>query len=67
MCALGRNRRSFSPLRTFEDMMGRFVIVAYKPKLGREAALLDVVAKHLQVLSAGGPAFKPAGDTKDVC
>ena len=30
--------------------MGRFVIVAYKPKAGMEQALAAVVAKHLQVL-----------------
>ena len=30
--------------------MGRFVIVAYKPKPGREAALLTAVEKHLNVL-----------------
>jgi hypothetical protein len=34
--------------------MGRFVIVAYKPKLGCEPALLAAVSKHLQVLSAEG-------------
>jgi hypothetical protein len=32
--------------------MGRFVIVAYRPKPGREAALLAVVARHLEVLAA---------------
>jgi len=30
--------------------MGRFVIVAYTPKPGREQALLAAVKKHLQVL-----------------
>jgi quinol monooxygenase YgiN len=30
--------------------MGRFVIVAYKPKPGKEQQLLDAVRKHLQVL-----------------
>jgi hypothetical protein len=30
--------------------MGRFVIVAYKPKPGKEAQLAAVVAKHLRVL-----------------
>ncbi|HYU34109.1 MAG TPA: hypothetical protein VEW48_18290 [Thermoanaerobaculia bacterium] len=30
--------------------MGRFVIVAYKPKAGKEQQLLDAVKKHLQVL-----------------
>ena len=30
--------------------MGRFVIVAYKPKAGRETQLLAAVQKHLQVL-----------------
>ena len=34
--------------------MGRFVIVAYRPKPGCAPALLAVVAKHLQVLSAEG-------------
>ena len=32
--------------------MGRFVIVAYTPKPGREKALLAAVEKHLQVLHA---------------
>ena len=32
--------------------MGRFVIVAYKPKGGRELQLLAAVQKHLQVLKA---------------
>ena len=32
--------------------MGRIVIVAYKPKAGKEQALAAVVAKHLQVLRA---------------
>lgn len=32
--------------------MGRFVIVAYKPKQEREQALLEAVRKHLQVLQA---------------
>ncbi len=31
--------------------MGRFVIVAYKPKTGMEQRLHAVVAKHLQVLA----------------
>ena len=30
--------------------MGRFVIVAYKPKAGQEQALLSAVHKHLKVL-----------------
>lgn len=30
--------------------MGRFVIVAYTPKAGKEQQLLAVVGKHLQVL-----------------
>jgi quinol monooxygenase YgiN len=30
--------------------MGRFVIVAYKPKSGKEQQLLAAVGKHLQVL-----------------
>jgi len=34
--------------------MGRFVIVAYKPKPGCGPALLAAVSKHLQVLSAEG-------------
>jgi len=34
--------------------MGRFVIVAYKPKPGKEHALLEAVAKHLRVLAAEG-------------
>ena len=32
--------------------MGRFVIVAYTPKAGRQKALLAAVKKHLQVLHA---------------
>jgi hypothetical protein len=32
--------------------MGRFVIVAYKPKPGREKQLLAAVEKHLNVLKA---------------
>jgi len=32
--------------------MGRFVIVAYTPKAGREEQLLAAVKKHLQVLQA---------------
>lgn len=32
--------------------MGRFVIVAYTPKAGKEQELLAVVRKHLQVLEA---------------
>jgi hypothetical protein len=32
--------------------MGRFVIVAYKPKTGMEKSLDVVVEKHLRVLSA---------------
>ena len=32
--------------------MGRFVIVAYKPKLGQEQRLEQVVAKHLSVLAS---------------
>ena len=31
--------------------MGRFVIVAYKPKAGMAARLDAVVAKHLRVLA----------------
>ena len=34
--------------------MGRFVIVAYTPKVGKEAALLVAVDKHLRVLAAEG-------------
>lgn len=34
--------------------MGRFVIVAYTPKPGQEAALLAVLKKHLEVLSREG-------------
>ena len=34
--------------------MGRFVIVAYTPKPGREEQLLAAVRKHLRVLSAEG-------------
>jgi len=30
--------------------MGRFVIVAYTPKVGKEPELMDVVKKHIQVL-----------------
>ena len=32
--------------------MGRFVIVAYAPKPGKDSALLDAVRKHLKVLQA---------------
>ncbi|MES2105375.1 MAG: hypothetical protein V4634_15240 [Pseudomonadota bacterium] len=32
--------------------MGRFVIVAYTPKPGKEAALLSAVKKHLDVLGS---------------
>ena len=32
--------------------MGRFVIVAYTPKAGKEQELLAAVKKHLQVLQA---------------
>ena len=32
--------------------MGRFVIVAYTPKAGREPQLLAAVKKHLEVLQA---------------
>ena len=32
--------------------MGRFVIVAYKPKTGKERDLLAVVQRHLEVLCA---------------
>ena len=35
-----------------EVMMGRFVIVAYTPKTGREPQLLAAVKKHLDVLQA---------------
>lgn len=31
--------------------MGRFVVVAYKPKAGKEQQLLNAVRKHLQVLA----------------
>ena len=34
--------------------MGRFVIVAYKPKTGRDKQLLAAVHKHLTVLKAEG-------------
>lgn len=34
--------------------MGRFVIVTYTPKPGRETALLAAVKKHLAVLSEQG-------------
>jgi len=30
--------------------MGRFVIVAYKPKAGKDQQLLDTVREHLEVL-----------------
>jgi len=33
-----------------ELLMGRFVIVAYKPKAGKEQQLLAAVRKHLKVL-----------------
>ena len=32
--------------------MGRFVIVAYKPKMGKDEQLLSAVKNHLQVLRA---------------
>ena len=32
--------------------MGRFVIVAYKPKAGKEQGLAAVIEKHLRVLRA---------------
>jgi hypothetical protein len=32
--------------------MGRFVIVAYRPKTGKEQQLLSAVRRHLQVLHA---------------
>ena len=32
--------------------MGRFVVVAYKPKIGREKELMAAVEKHLRVLEA---------------
>ena len=32
--------------------MGRFVIVAYAPKPGKEQQLMDAVRKHLRVLQA---------------
>src|SRR5450432_4536837 len=34
--------------------MGRFVIVAYKPKPGKESDLAAAVEKHLRVLQAEG-------------
>lgn len=34
--------------------MGRFVIVAYTPKPGRERALMAAVGKHLEVLRSEG-------------
>ena len=34
--------------------MGRFVIVAYRPKPGKEDALLAAVKKHLHVLHVEG-------------
>jgi len=34
--------------------MGRIVIVAYKPKPGRDSGLLQAVAKHLEVLGKEG-------------
>ena len=34
--------------------MGRFVIVAYRPKRGQERGLEAAVAKHLKVLAAEG-------------
>ena len=34
--------------------MGRFVIVAYTPKPGKEQDLLEAVKKHVKVLSAEG-------------
>ena len=32
--------------------MGRFVVVAYRPKTGKEDALLAAVRKHVEVLRA---------------
>ena len=34
--------------------MGRIVIVAYRPKRGKERALLETVGKHLDVLASEG-------------
>jgi hypothetical protein len=34
--------------------MGRFVVVAYKPKIGRESALAAAVERHLRVLREEG-------------
>jgi hypothetical protein len=36
------------------NLMGRFVIVAYTPKPGKEQGFLAAVRKHLDVLSAEG-------------
>jgi hypothetical protein len=33
--------------------MGRFTIVAYTPKAGKEQQLLAAVRKHLQILQTG--------------
>lgn len=30
--------------------MGRFVIVAYKPKTGKEQRLVEIVKKHIEIL-----------------
>jgi quinol monooxygenase YgiN len=35
-------------------MMGRFVIVAYKPKPGQESALAEAFEKHLRILREEG-------------
>jgi hypothetical protein len=37
-----------------EERMGRSVIVAYRPKPGKERELIAAVQKHLEVLSAEG-------------
>ena len=41
--------------------MGRFVIVAYTPKPGRELPLLAAVKKHLQVLPGRAARHRSAG------
>src|SRR5262245_41270117 len=47
-------RRVSGGKRPPEDRMGRFVIVAYTPKPSKEAALLALVKKHVDVLAAEG-------------
>src|SRR5450631_4085024 len=47
-------RIAASVTRIARRPMGRFVIVAYKPKPGKESDLAAAVEKHLRVLQAEG-------------